>query len=428
MLRLLHVTSALCLASVATLGLAAPAFAQEAAPRARVAVAPFERLGPADPAYDTLQKHLVDSIAAFPDIDSVSLTPRCGADDGKCLGNVKGLVDAARSLNASHVVHGSVERFIDGYALNIFLVTTKDGGSRKAGRVVKGGAPALRESAAIGACDLLLKDRCVGELRVEGVPGARVFVDRRDVGAVPYTGAIPLGRHAIHVSRGEAFTEERVLSVAFGETLSLLVEDRDGALVLTEAVKSKAGGEAARTASEPKPATVATEPKKEAPSPPATVDVKKEASTTPARTSTPTRPTPTRTTPATSAQLQRPEGTSVLRPIFYSGLIAGGVLGLTGLGFGIGAEVGAAELNEKYAGNQLTPADVDAYGAVRTQSAVANLCFGLAALGLVTAGVAYLLDPPSIESGGKSATGRSASTFAPVFAPTPGGFAVAGQF
>lgn len=403
MSRLFSITAAIGLTFGMSLGFSASAVAQESTPRARVAVAPFERLGPADPAYDPLQKHLVDSIAAFPDIVSLAIAPKCEVDDGKCL------VDAARSQNASHVVHGSVERFTDGYALNLFLVTTKDGSSRKDGRVVKGGAPALRESAAIGACDLLLKDRCLGTLRVEGGQGAagsRVFVNRRDVGTIPYTGPIPLGRHSIHVSRGEAFTEERVLSVAFGETLSLVVEDRDGALVLVEAVKSKASRPSSATPSpkgsaEPTPSPVASAEAKE---------VRKESPTT------------------STSQLQRPEGTSVLRPIFYTGLIAGGVLGLTGLGFGISADVGAAGLNERYAGNQLTPADANAYGAIRTQAAVANLSYGLAALGLVTAGVAFLLDPPSILGGGESPTGSNATAFAPIFAPTPGGFAVAGQF
>lgn len=82
-----------------------------------------------------------------------------------------------------------------------------------------------------------------------------------------------------------------------------------------------------------------------------------------------------------------------LKATFWGGATAGGVLLAVGAVFGVLSETHAAAANERFDARILTPADRAHFDAARFDAKVANVSFGVGALSLVAAAVAYLIDP-----------------------------------
>ena len=97
--------------------------------------------------------------------------------------------------------------------------------------------------------------------------------------------------------------------------------------------------------------------------------------------------------PAVALQPAPPSRIAWARPALIASSIASGAFVLTGVIFGAVSNSKANQANAKFAAHTLTSADKSLYDSARSSATVANVSFGLAALGAVTAGAVFLIDP-----------------------------------
>lgn len=341
---------------------------------ARVGLLPLTRLGPADPAYDALPAQLHDALTRVPEVTPLELSAgSCGAEDLACV------AQRARAKNASHFLRGTVEQFTDGYVLRLELVNASSLERNEVRRVVQGAAADLHATAEAAACELLTRDRCVGVLRVDGVAGARVLLSAREIGRVPFEGPLSIGRHRVRVAHDGQSSEEKLVGIAYRTSTALRVEQGEGKLTLVAAERPARKAEPAPSAAKPAAA------------------------------------------PAPST---RPESAAGLRPAFWTAAAFASGVTLVGVTFGVMSELNAMEANARFDKGTLRTEDRALYQRSREQAGIANVCFGLGALGLATAGVLYLVSPAAVSEPAR----------APAPPPrlsavvTPAGLAVAGAF
>lgn len=329
----------------------------------KVGIYPLERIGPADPAYDRLQESLRRNIGFFPDVEAFDLaTPsRCRADDVRCL------VGVGQLAAADVVVHGSVERFGEGYAVRLQLIDVTTTTRREVKRLVHGGAEELAAAMEGAACELVVTGRCEGSLRITGPAGARVVLAGRDVAELPWNGTLPVGRHAVRVTRAGLSTEERYVGVSYGQEAMLSVTENAGLLAFSN--PSDFG---------------------EAPVLPPEIAVEPTVNAAPA--SVPAPPIPLVTT--------EPASGGWMEPAMYASFGVGGALLATGAVFGVMSEVAASEANDRFERRVLVESDRTIYEASRSRARTANALFvggaGCVALGALL----YVLMPNDAGSPG----------------------------
>lgn len=336
----------------------------------RVGVYPLERLGAADAAYAKLQDDLRRHLGLFPMTEAFDIaTPsHCRADDLTCL------VAVGRLAAADLVVHGSVERFSDGYAVRLQLIDVGRTTRREVKRIIQGGGPELAAAMERAACELMTTDACEGTLVVSGVPGARVLVGAKDLGATPFRSAIPIGRHLVRIARGGLSTEDRFVNVSYRQEALLDVEERAGMLAFMGDDFDGAMLIPALEAEDPPPQV-------------ATRDDAKPGLGSAVFTAAPAPIEP------------ESMGVSWMPTAFYASTGVGGAGLATGLVFGVLSQLKATQANDKFDQRALVAGDQSLHASSRSRATIANVSFGVGALGLVAAAVFYLLDPGESGSG-----------------------------
>ncbi len=414
----------------------APAAVAPAGQR-RVAVLPFERIGPVAPEDAQAQVSLRQSIGALPETQSFELpAPRCRADDGKCLSGV------GRKNGATHVASGSIERFADGYALRLQLVDVGAQTKKEDKRLISGGAAELIAALELSACTLIVSGECRGRFIVSGADGARLLLNGRDLGALPFRSDVGVGRHQVRVVRDGRSTEDRTLVLSHGQQIEWQVQDKVGRLSFVEESEALplppelvlpdlpldvevAEPEAAKPVSAPvevaavePPAAVAkTEPTpasapvpvvsaspaavpREAPArprpnimkAPATAVVVDEPPTATAiATEAITEP------PSAPAEPASPRSARWMTPAFQGAVIATGVGLLSGIVLGAVAQGRASSLNADFDRRVLQPADAERYGSIRATATASNVFYGLGSVAAAGAAALYVIQPKVLD-------------------------------
>jgi hypothetical protein len=358
--------------------------------------------------------------------------------DAKCL------VQAGKAAGADVVFVGSVERFSDGYVFRLRAVPTAGGEPQEIKKLVQGGAPDLIGSGELVSCQLLKLDRCEGTLRVSGPSGAHLLVDGKDVGALPFSGSLAIGRHALKASGNGRTSEETWIGVSWKQETAFNVGDREGKLVFEKGdfaalpeilpplpeppppppvvaapapiapppppplVAEVAPVPAAPPVVVAPPPAVIAPPAAPVPTPaPVVVAPKTEDLPLPtAITTAPPAPAPEPVVVAPPVEARKPAPTPMKpnltpsqRVAFFAAAGATGAMLVGGIIAGSVSLGTANSLNAKYAAGTLTPSDKSSYDSARGAATAANVFFGLAALGAVTTGVIYLVDPRVATSG-----------------------------
>lgn len=300
--------------------------------------------------------------AALPGVRDFQLVESgaCLPDEGRCLG----LVATAAKLDA--VVSARVDEHERGYRWH--LRRFGPGGalpSEEQGEVV-GGPLDLAGALEGGVCKLLRVKDCTGELRVEtdaAAVGVHLFVDGRDVGALPLRQpvSLPVGRHAARLGAAE----QRV-RISQGRAATIFAGQLEGALSLAE-----------------QPAPVATAAN----------------TTSPAVKSGPTR---LYSAAYTTVPIALREPTSDGRSLVGRALVAGGI-GLLAAGAGVGlyAQLEGHRLDERYRAGTLTDADKPGYGQAHTAGIAAAALVATGVGALAAGGLVFALTPSSATVGGK---------------------------
>lgn len=404
--------SFLCLAALLVAwgppaALAAPTLGpatRPAAPEARrVGIYPLERQGAPDPAYDRVQAYLKKNLATFPHVEAFDIaTPqRCKADDLGCL------VSVGRMAAADLVVHGSVERFNNGYAVRLQLIDVGRTTRREVKRFIPGGSADLVAAMELASCELVTTERCQGTLKIGGVAGAQVLVEARDVGTTPYEAPLAIGRHAVRVARDGLSTEDRFVNVSFNQETALAVQQQNGRLSFVDDFDAV-----------PLPPDLLAEEGLEPEKPPAARPEARPAAAAAAKPAPALVPAPAptetlvaradRPAPAASSFVavapeseRRPQSAAWLPTAFLASAVAGGAGLLTGAVFGLMAQLKASEVNAKFDRHTLTTADQPLYDSARFRASAANVSYGLGAVGLLGAAAIYLVDPRAAGAGGE---------------------------
>jgi hypothetical protein len=417
----------------------------------RVAVLPFERIGAVAPEDAQAQVSLRQSIGALPETQSFELpAPRCRADDAKCLSGV------GRKNGATHVASGSIERFADGYALRLQLVDVGAQTKKEDKRLISGGAAELIAALELSACTLIVSGECRGRFIVSGADGARLLLNGRDLGALPFRSDIGLGRHQVRVVRDGRSTEDRTLVLSHGQQIEWQVQDKGGRLSfveesealplppelvlpdlppdveVAEPVAAKpAPAPVALAAVEPPAAVAKTEPvpapvsvpvlsaspaavPKEAPARPRPNIMKAPAAAVVVDEPPPTTaavPEP----PSAPAEPASPRSARWLTPAFQGAVVATGVGLLAGIVLGAVAQGRASSLNADFDQRVLQPADAERYGSIRATATAANVFYGLGSVAAAGAAALYVIQPKVLDD--------SLRLFA-----TPTGVGAAGSF
>lgn len=361
-----------------------------------LALAPLERLGPEDLVYDSLSPALLDTLKRLPGLKISKLESSCQAGDSKCQ------EEAAKEKGFELLLRGSVERFVDGYALRLSLL--RNGKPENLSRVVKGGAPALKISAQAMACELVAKRGCEGTLQVDGPGESQLMVNGKNLGRLPQKQTLPMGRHVLWVQEGKRSSQERVITISYQSTLGFGAREKGSELVLeqkseTSAPVASAGEKDSKkqdkdASSNPDSSSTTSSKTSHDPSNPS--DSNKSGASADGRGAE-ARDSSTRTKriEASSSRVHGPPSPAA-RYVFIAGLATGSALLATGTGFGIAAQVGASDLNRRYHLNELSPDDASAYGQVRSQATAANWCFGIASVALVTSALTWLISPEGV--------------------------------
>lgn len=391
----------------------------------RVGLLPLERIGEADPAYDSLELGLHRQAAALSGAAAtdVVVPATCAAGDAKCL------AQAGQTAGAELVIASSVERFPDGYVLRMRGIPVATGTPKEIKRLVQGGAPDLLAAAELSSCQLLGIEKCEGSLRVYGPAGTRLLVDGKEAGSLPFAGPIAIGRHALRVMADLRKSDETWVTVSWKQEVAFNATAKADAFVLEQS-DFAALPEIAAPLPPPKEEPVAIVPVVPPP-PPAAPVVSAPVVAAPAPVpgaradDLPLPPVVTEASPApaappvvaeTPAPTPAPNAAVSMKPIvskpqqiaFYSAAAATGAMLLGGIIAGSVSLGTANGLNSKFAAGTLTPADRTAYDTARGAATTANVFFGLAGLGAVTAGAVFLTDPRVMGgSGGDVGEGPS---------------------
>jgi hypothetical protein len=395
----------------------------------RVALGPLQQVGTSEFGDGSLDSALKRIVQALPSTEAVDLAgSKCAAEALTCWRS------AGRKLGATHVAFGSVERFGEGHALRVRLVETEGTAQNELKRFVAGGASELQSAVEQSACELLAPGTpCQGTFILTGLTGARLFVDGREVSAVPARQELRPGLHQIRVQKGERSTEGRLITVAPGRTIEWQVQESNGVLTLLEEAESlplppdllleEPPGEPAPVAAPPLTAAPVAPPAPtlapapvvvpDPPQPPMTVTpppapalpLAPDQAEPVATTTTLPRPAAARPEPSAeptavetpAAVAKTPESARWLLPAFQGASVLAAVGLTTGVILGIVAQARAGSLNAAFDARELQPSDIDRYGSIRATATASNLFYGLGALGLVGAAGTYLVQPTVLD-------------------------------
>lgn len=359
-------------ALAAALALAAPTWA---AGKPVVAVLPLRMLGvPAGDA-QALEKALHAEVAALPEVSAANPDAVASAlkHEPECMAQLACAAAAAAKAGARQFITGTVSSLGDTYTIDLKLIDARTGQElRRATHPVSGREDRLVELLRATVVELLAHGRYAGKLDVQVANdahavarGAQLFLDGKPRGELPLkeplSGITP-GQHTLRVAKEGFLDATLFVDVRYGEITEARVD------LAGETPPADPLGEAAGAA---------------APGPGRQGGVKASAAKADA---TPPPPFVLSTGPV--AEPPDPW----LKIAGWSAVGVGVAAAATGLAFHAKAFSTASDLNQRRAANQITAADLPAYGDVASEMRAARILYLVGGLAAATGATLLLWD------------------------------------
>jgi hypothetical protein len=215
------------------------AIALLAAPRASaasVAIYPLQPLGVPAATVTSLDATLRAEVERLAGLDLLargrtvaSLKNDPGGLGVACNGAAACLADLGKLLGVDKVVYGVVSGLGDRYSFDLKLIDVATGGEeRRVSATLGGKREVMLSGLRAAAVHLLAPERYVGALEIEtGVAGAQVRVDGKLLGATPIAGTIvglSPGQHALRLTKAGFADFEKFIDVRFDQTTVVQVD------------------------------------------------------------------------------------------------------------------------------------------------------------------------------------------------------------